>query len=175
MDVNKLKLGLMYIFNESEKITKNAKLQLINFIKEADNHQLKVLVMDGELIPKQKLDEQARQIIDDRFENINEQDPITGLMAAAALITMITVMGAKRRATIIKKTRLGCSGKKGMELKVCMQQGTINAYKEEIGIYKSQMGKCAKTKNPEKCKASLTKHIQKAQNKIVKLTSKAKY
>jgi hypothetical protein len=68
MDINKTRLGLIYIFSENEKISKKAKLHLINFIEQADEHQLKVLVMDGEIVSKDKLDEQAREIVDDRFD-----------------------------------------------------------------------------------------------------------
>ena len=68
MDINKTRLGLIYIFSENEKISKKAKLHLINFIEQADEHQLKVLMMDGEIISKDKLDEQAHEIINDRFD-----------------------------------------------------------------------------------------------------------
>lgn len=68
MDLNKLRLGLSYIFFES-KLAKNTKTQLINFIEHADAHQLKVLAMDGEIVATKKLDESARQIIDDRFND----------------------------------------------------------------------------------------------------------
>ena len=68
MDINKTRLGLIYIFSENEKISKKAKLHLINFIEQADEHQLKVLMMDGEIISKDKLDEQVREIINDRFD-----------------------------------------------------------------------------------------------------------
>jgi len=68
MDINRMKLGLVYIFSENKKISKQAKLQLINFIEQADEYQLKVLMMDGELVSKDKLDEQSCEIIDDRFD-----------------------------------------------------------------------------------------------------------
>lgn len=69
MDINKTRLGLIYIFSENENISKQAKLQLINFIEQADEHQLKVLMMDGELVSKDKLDEQSIGIISDRFDD----------------------------------------------------------------------------------------------------------
>ncbi len=72
MDINKTRLGLIYIFSENEKISNKAKLQLINFIEQADEHQLKVLMMDGDLVSKDKLDEQAREIVNDRFSALPE-------------------------------------------------------------------------------------------------------
>ena len=67
MDTNKMRLGLIYIFSENKKLSKQSKLQLIKFIENANIHQLKVLLMDGEIIALPKLDEQAKSIIDDRF------------------------------------------------------------------------------------------------------------
>jgi len=89
MDINKMKLGLMYIFSENEKVSKPAKLQLINFIEQADEYQLKVLIMDGELVSKDKLDEQSMGIINDRFDDTllnNIYDAaLKGITAAIAL------------------------------------------------------------------------------------------
>ena len=171
MDINKMKLGLMYIFSENDKLTKQAKLQLVNFIEQANEHQLKVLTMDGEITSKQKLDDHARQIIDDRFEIFSEVGPI----AMAAIVAMAVVIGAKRRKVMIKKYNAGCMGKKGRVLKVCMQQGTVKAYKDEIAIYKGQMGKCSQTKKPDKCKKALGKHIEKAQKRMAKTGKKLIY
>lgn len=89
MDINKMKLGLMYIFSENEKISNKGKLHLINFIEQADECQLKVLVMDGEIVSKDKLDEQAREIVNDRFDvsifkNISSA-ALKGISAAIAL------------------------------------------------------------------------------------------
>jgi hypothetical protein len=90
MDLNKLRLGLSYIFFESKLLTKKSKIQLINFIENADIHQLKVLAMDGELIKKDILDEACRQIIDDRFD-----DSITEKINSAALKGLIELTNLK--------------------------------------------------------------------------------
>ena len=47
------------------KMSKASKIQLLNFIQhEATKHQLMSLIMDGKIV---KLDEQAKQIVEDRF------------------------------------------------------------------------------------------------------------
>jgi len=47
------------------KLSKLAKLQLLNFIKEeATDSQVKALLMDGKIV---KLDEQSENIVNDRF------------------------------------------------------------------------------------------------------------
>ena len=47
------------------KLSKSAKMQLLNFVKEqASDAQVKALLMDGKIV---KLDEQAEKIVNDRF------------------------------------------------------------------------------------------------------------
>lgn len=49
------------------KLSKSAKLQLLNFIQnEATIPQVKVLLMDGEIV---SLDKHAEEIVNSRFEN----------------------------------------------------------------------------------------------------------
>lgn len=67
MDINRMKLGLVYIFSESDKLGKESKLQLINFIENATEHQLKALALDGRIMSMNELDSEACSIIDDRF------------------------------------------------------------------------------------------------------------
>jgi len=171
MDINKMKLGLMYMFSENDKLTKQAKLQLVNFIEQANEHQLKVLAMDGELVPVSKLDEHTRQIIDDRFESFSE----IGIIGVAAILTMASVLGAKKRRAAILRHQQGCATKSGQAKMICFQNAQLRGFKEEIGVYKSQIGKCSQTKNPEKCKTSLNKRVERIRAKIAKMGKKAKY
>jgi hypothetical protein len=67
MDINRMKLGLVYIFSENDKLGKEAKIQLINFIEGANEHQLKSLALDGTILRPDQLDEQACSILNDRF------------------------------------------------------------------------------------------------------------
>lgn len=77
MDINKFRLGMVYIFSENKNIPKKSKLALINFIEHADEHQLKLLAVNGELIKKSTLTPFIREMIDERFsENYNIQDKI---------------------------------------------------------------------------------------------------
>jgi hypothetical protein len=103
MDINRMRLGLVYIFKENKKITKQTKLQLINFIEGADLHQLKVLALDGEIIPSDKLDEQSKQIVDDRFnssETVVESLKKASLKAIRMLGEIGPVAGAAIGATV---------------------------------------------------------------------------
>lgn len=53
------------------KLPKEAKRQLLNFIKEeATDAQVKALMMDGKIV---QLDEQSEEIVNDRFENLKKR------------------------------------------------------------------------------------------------------
>lgn len=66
----KLRLRAGKIVVES-KLSKSAKLQLINFIqKEATDAQIKALLMDGKIV---QLDEQSEEIVNARFELKNQK------------------------------------------------------------------------------------------------------
>lgn len=70
MDINRMKIGLVHIFSENKKISSETKLQLINFIENANPYQIKVLAMDGQLVPKTAFDEEAKQFVDGRFDTM---------------------------------------------------------------------------------------------------------
>jgi hypothetical protein len=76
MDKNDLKILSGAMIWESS-LPKNAKIQLIRFIKEANETQLKALVLDGTIIPSSKLDEITREVIDERFDNKIETFKVT--------------------------------------------------------------------------------------------------
>jgi len=65
MDKKDLQVFSMCIISES-KSSKLAKLQLLNFVMEASEHQLMAFILDGQII---KTDELSEQIIKDRFES----------------------------------------------------------------------------------------------------------
>jgi len=63
---NKIRIFAGKMIVESE-LSKSAKLQLLNFIQhEATDSQVKVMLMDGEIV---SLDEHAEEIVNSRFEN----------------------------------------------------------------------------------------------------------
>lgn len=179
MDINRMRLGLIYIFKESKNLSKQTKLQLINFIEQADEHQLKVLALDGEIIKKESLDDQAKEILDDRF-NVNEG--VVMLAVAAYIATVLAIAAASHK----KRKRLGqlkcekiADSKKGTpsQYHQCMANAAAQAINEKIAIIKKHMSGCSKTKKPEKCKEKLSKVINKLENEkkkhIYKHTMKA--
>jgi len=65
MDSKKLKILTGSVITKS-KLSKAARLQLLNFVQnEATDYQVMALLLDGKILI---LDEQAEQIVEDRFK-----------------------------------------------------------------------------------------------------------
>lgn len=67
MNINQMRLGLVYIFSESKTLSKKTKLTLINFIEHADQQQLKSLALRGYIVKKENISEFFRDMIDSNF------------------------------------------------------------------------------------------------------------
>ena len=154
MDSKELKLTVANYIIESE-LTKPSKLQMINFIKnEANDHQLMALMLDGKIVD---LDEQAKQIVEDRFV----------LQEGILTIAILVAAGAIIYSKFLKQSAKACSGLSGSEKKSCMRKYEIEARDLEIKELEKRIKKdCNSTENPEKCKlvlktkiTSLTKQI----------------
>jgi len=161
MDTNRMKLGLVSIFSENEKLSKEAKLQLIKFIEKANEHQIKVLAMDGEIITKESLDENSKQIIDDRFltSNVNEtlkkaslhaltELPLLGVAAAAVAGTW-----AAYKISAMKKCRSMFPDKTSDHYKACVKD--ISKHGKQSKAYQAHQKQQADKKKA--MKASLPK------------------
>jgi hypothetical protein len=96
MDINRIRLGLMYIFSESSSLTKKGKLQLVNFIENATEHQLKALALDGEIHASSSLDEQTCEILDERF---NDSEHISKALKKASLMALESVTKLAKQKT----------------------------------------------------------------------------
>jgi len=167
MDTKELKFLTGYIVTESD-LSKDSKIQLLNFIqKEADDHQLKALLLDGKII---SLDEQSKQIVDDRFE-------IYQLNEVGKIIVLALVYAASKGAMAVynrffSKAAKFCSKYNGQEKTMCMSKAKIAAIKEKIKYIQKESIKCDNTKNPKKCKKLMKKKIDKEKIKLQKVLSK---
>lgn len=77
-----------------------------------------------------------------------------GVIAAAAALASYKVY--KR---FFSQAAKACSGKSGSEKTACMNTYKVKGLNAAKTALRSSMGKCAKTKNPDQCKASIQKKI----------------
>jgi hypothetical protein len=156
MDINRMRLGLMYIFAESSSLSKKGKLQLVNFIENATEHQLKALALDGEIHVRVELDEQTCEIIDERFQDSGH---ITKSLNKASLLALESVTDRVFEKSIVEGMDPAKAQKKIQKL---LLKNKDNQFMMGQGCMKSkdatQVGICRKlyarslNKNNEKIK-----------------------
>ena len=159
------------------KLSKAAKIQMLNFIKEdASDAQVKALMLDGRIV---QLDEQAEEVVNDRFAASHlQEDPVVALGVAAGVWTVATVVAwATSMAVKSYKKRMtaagsACKGKAGPEKTACVTKYQMAAEQEKMKIYKQALAKCSKSKIPAKCTLRVGKLIAKQKRSIDKYKEK---
>ena len=146
----------------NSSLSRSSKLQLLNFVEnEATEYQVMAFLLDGTIV---QLDEQAENIVEDRFncsevgQIVTEMEPIT---AAAALTGTLL---AKRAMEFVKRRYLDaaakmCKGKSGKERTQCIEKIQNKKIDDTIAALKKAKAQCGKTKNPEKCAKKIDKDI----------------
>jgi hypothetical protein len=120
------------IITES-KLSKGAKLQLLNFIqKEATDTQVKALLLDGKVLSK--IDEQTEQIIKDRFVSFKlpklvseetqylQEDPVTAFLASAAVMAAFRAIRAASDEKLRKCGVFGVGPKHSLCMKAAKEE-----------------------------------------------------
>jgi hypothetical protein len=163
MDTNELKLYLGHVVTESS-MPKDAKIQMLNFLRDANDIQLKAIYLDGEII-KPTVSEQAKQIIEQRF---SVSEGVWRSVLGALVLGPIWVLYRGIRAELQDKSRKCGTYKISSERVACLAHATIWESKEMLKLMGKAKGDCNKAKNPEKCRKSVDKAVSRLKNKIGK-------
>jgi hypothetical protein len=179
-----LKLFAATVVVES-KLSKVAKKQMLSFIKnEATVPQIKALLMDGKIV---QLDAQAEEIVHERFKkfHLTEDAIVEGTFKTILGMILLTPIGwaywrGIKAAFSEKQRRCGMLGI-GAKRDACLLAATAEMSKRTIELLKKESKNCAHSKSPDKCKAAIEKQIakhtakmQKANDKLSKMTQKGK-
>jgi len=172
MELNTLKIIAGSVVVES-KLSKPAKLQMITWLEEeATEAQLKAFLLDGSIA---QLDEQAEQIVNDRFEThrLNEGGwkTIGGMLLTNPIYW--AAYRAIRAAFDAKSKKCGVFGI-GRKRDVCLWKLKAEQARKEAAIFKKGLSDCAKHPNPNQCKAKGLAAVQKALGKAKKFEDKIK-
>lgn len=153
------------------KMSKPAKLQMLEFIQhEATDSQIKALLLDGKIV---YLDEQAEEIVNERFENITEGGwkTIAGMFLGGP--GFWAAYRALRAAVDRKSAQCGAFAI-GRKRDVCLWKLKAEEAKKLAQLYQKNIKDCVKASNPAKCKADAQKMIQKQLAKAKKYEDKIK-
>jgi hypothetical protein len=163
----KLRLFAGAVIAESG-MSKQAKLQLLNFVKEeASDSQVKALLMDGKIVD---LDEQAEEIVNDRFKNHPVRKNMVSEATFKSLFGMFLLSPSGWVAWRAIKAMVSKENRKcgvlaiGKPRDICMLRVKQMAAKRKIDIIKSNMDNCKNSKKPEKCLAAGKKKLAKFQD-----------
>ena len=161
MDSKELKITAGSIITES-KMNKATKLQLLNFVQnEATDYQIMALMLDGEVV---KLDEQAEQVVEDRFK-VSKLNEVVPLLSVA--FWSLALFGAvKAYNHFLSQAARACSGVPNKD--VCMSKFKVKALVAKRKYLKGQAPKCNQTKDPEKCRERFAAGIAKIGREILK-------
>lgn len=118
MGPNKLRFFLAKLVSEDTDLSTISKKQIVRFLENASETQLKIFAMDNEIVAESNLDETARKIVDARFLNeamtsTQKSAVAAGLGAASALAFGTPVAGALLSYPLIARMFGECAKKCG--------------------------------------------------------------
>jgi len=158
------------------KLSKAAKLQMLNFIKEdATDAQIKALLMDGRIV---QLDEQAEEIVNERFA---ASDVSNILVQEGTMKTILGMILLSPPGWIIYRSLKAMAAERqrrcgvlaiGKARDACLVAADLEIGKRTIALLKSSVKNCAKSPDPDKCKAKIASEIKKHEAKMAKAKAK---
>ena len=159
MNMQKLKIVAGAIIVESE-LSKSSKLQLLNWLQnEATEIQVKSFLLDGEIL---KLDEQAIEIVNDRFSVAYKNQTLYEQVITALVLGMIY------RKFLSKASRT-CKAVKGKEKSECIKKFRIQAMKAQMTALQQGYSRCSQHKHPEDCKNKTANKMKSIKAKLDKM------
>ena len=152
-------------------MSKSSKIQLLNFIKEdATDAQVKALLMDGKIV---KLDEQAEEIVNDRFDQHKLNEGAIRSIAGMILVGPVFWAGyrAVRAAMSDKSKRCGVLAI-GKVRDVCMLKVKAEENKKLMELAQKALAACNQHPKPDKCKIKNQQAVLKYKTKLQKALQK---
>ncbi len=183
--LNKLKIITFSYIAEHDRLTKDEKLQLGEFVKEANKDQVLNLLITGYPQSKaisEKFVKENKELVsevDKAFRVVRAGDHFifhttrqsleSGITAIGLTVFFIALMagGTKLYMDYIDKAGKQCRDYTGEGKKWCMSKVRAQGLEKEIKALKGSIKECKKTNNPSKC-------VSKLNEKIKKLTLKMK-
>jgi len=161
---------------EHDRLTKDEKLQLGNFVKEANENQLHTLLISGH--PQSK--EISEKFVKENKELISEFDPVAatgGVLVLGGLVLASSLISASYRVyrdRINKHSKRCANYKEGPDKRWCIANVKADAYDGQIKNLQASASKCQKSKDPAKCVGKIKQKVAKLQGKMKVQAEKAK-
>jgi len=154
-----------YLVRESD-LSKPAKLQLLSYLKDASDAQVKLFVATGEIGQVSKIDESRLD------KAISEVAPLAALIAQDMVFNRAINKASQVYSYWFGKAAQACEEKVGPEKKLCKKRFVLRSYHEKLRALKSEAPKCANTDKPEKCRKKFVEKIKHIEKQITRVRIK---
>jgi len=170
--LNDIKLFAGIYTMEHENLSKKDKLQILGFIKEANESEVTYLLKNGEMKKGVNISEvDVGEAFGKLIISLSKGEVMVAGGAAAAAIIWLAYKTAKSAFSPSQckdyKTGSGLYRK-------CVIQGKITKEKSKLSVISAKKGLCSNSKQPDKCSAKLVKKAAQITSKIQELVAKQK-
>lgn len=159
-DLSDLKQFAIFYTMEHDRLTKEEKVELVEFIIQSQEIQVKNLLMTGQM------SESTTDLYPDMV--LTEIAPIALVGAKWGMALLQAALLKKvynMTRNMMDSARAACKNYIGDLKKKCMDKYKLKAAMREIQMYQTEKGKCGQTKNKDECIAKLNVKIAKAKAK----------
>ncbi len=160
-----LRILSFYLVRESD-LSKPAKLQLLNYLRDASNAQVKLFVATGEIGQISKIDESKLD------EFISEVAPLAAYIAQDIVFNKAINIASQKYSYWFGQAAKACAEKVGPEKRLCKKRFVLRSYHEKLRVLKAEAPKCSGTSKPEKCRKRFVEKIKQIEKQIAKVRIK---
>jgi len=170
--LNEYKIFAGNMIVESDN-TKELKIQLLNFVKDAAEPQVKNFILNGTVM--ENIKEKDITNINEQFEEVYVQEGVFKSILGIILLTPGGWIVWRSIGAAMNQAKNKCGVLAiGSKRDICLTAVYMNAEKKRIALLQKESGNCKQSKNPEKCMKKIKDVIAKSQKKIQKYQLKMK-
>jgi hypothetical protein len=160
-----LRILSFYLVRESD-LSKPAKLQLLNYLRDASDTQVKLFIATGEVGQVSKIDEAELD------KAILEIAPLAAVIAQDIVFNTALNKASQAYSYRFGQAAKACADKVGPEKKLCKKRFILRSYHEKLRALKAEAPKCAGTNKPDKCRQRFVDQIKHIEKQITKARTK---
>lgn len=160
-----LRILSFYLVRESD-LSKPAKLQLLNYLRDASNAQVKLFIATGEIGQISEADESKLD------GAISEVAPLAAVIAQDLVFNTALTKATQVYSYWFGQAAKACAEKVGPEKKLCKKRFVLRSYHEKLRALRAEAPKCAGTDKPEKCRKRFVEKIKHIERQITKVRIK---
>jgi len=160
-----LRIFSFYLVRESD-LSKPAKLQLLNYLRDASDAQVKLFVATGEVGQVSKIDESKLDKI------VLEVAPLAAVIAQDLVFNKAVNKASQAYSYWFGQAAKACADKVGPEKKLCKKRFVLRSYHEKLRALRAEAPKCAQTDKPEKCRQRFIEKLKHIEKQIARVRTK---